>query len=62
MKPTRERAIAALRAVLELCDEIDVIPPFTDHERGLVRMSRLARTAIETTLAADPTTSTTPRS
>lgn len=54
MKPTRERAIAALRAVLELCDEIDVIEPGSDYERGLVRMSYLARTAIETTLQAKP--------
>ena len=64
MKPTRERAIAALRAVLDECTATTLQFRPSDPNAAsfpVVNADRI-RQAIETALAADPTTNTLPRS
>lgn len=62
MKPTRERAVAALRAVLELCDEMEADIPEDAGNAAVNHAGRRIRTAITDALATDPTTNTLPRS
>lgn len=54
MKPTRERAIAALRAVLELCDEMEADIPEDAGNAAVNHAGRRIRQTITDTLQADP--------
>ena len=55
MKPTRERAIAALRAVLELCDETTIqVRPNGGGDPYMVVNVPAIRQTITDTLQAEP--------
>ena len=55
MKPTRERAIAALRAVLDLCDETPLrYRPYDGADPYMVIGVPVLRQTITDALAAEP--------